>query len=241
MINNIRKLYTGRFDSFMETLSGNLQNEKKTFVVTANPETLMTAEKNGTLNALLQDSGTVVVPDGIGLVKAARSLGVEVTEKIAGVEIAQKLMSLGDRYNKSIYYFGAAQEVVGALVKKTAAEYPNLNICGYSDGYVGDRDGVFEEIARLEPDIVLVALGIPHQELLIGKHLSRFRKGVFVGVGGSFDVLSGTKRRAPKIFRKLSLEWLYRILREPKRINRFVDSNVKFVFKVKALKKANRP
>ena len=88
------------------------------------------------------------------------------------------------------------------------------------------------EIIKLEPDIVLVALGMGNQEKLIYKHIDKFKKGIFVGVGGTFDVLSGTKKRAPKVFQKLGLEWLYRIVKEPKRIKRFYDNNVKFMFKL---------
>ena len=86
---------------------------------------------------------------------------------------------------------------------------------------------------KQKPDIILVAWGIPAQEKLIYKHLDKFDKGIFVGVGGSFDVISGHKKRAPKIFIKLNLEWLYRIIKEPKRLKRFYDSNVKFLFKVR--------
>ena len=116
-------------------------------------------------------------------------------------------------------------------------EYPNLRILGYTDGYVQDKDAVFDEIVQLKPDAVLVALGIPAQEILIHKHYDRFEKGIFVGVGGSFDVLSGTKKRAPEIFIKLNLEWLYRIAKEPKRFKRFYDSNVKFIGKIRKMRK----
>ena len=99
-----------------------------------------------------------------------------------------------------------------------------------------DKDSVFDEIANIQPDVVLVALGIPAQEMLIAKHYNRFKKGVFIGVGGSFDVLSGMKKRAPKIFIKLNLEWLYRILKEPNRFGRFYRSNVKFISEIKKMR-----
>ena len=112
-------------------------------------------------------------------------------------------------------------------------KYPNLKIAGMTNGYVEDKDAVFKKIKKAKPDICLVALGIPAQEKLIYKHLDEFDKGIFVGVGGSLDVLSGTKKRAPKLFIKLNLEWLYRIAKEPKRLKRFWDNNVKFIFEVK--------
>ena len=111
-------------------------------------------------------------------------------------------------------------------------KYPNIKLVGSTNGYVQDKDTVFEYIKSVKPDIVLLGLGIPLQEKLINKHINSFNKGIFVGVGGSFDVLSGDKLRAPKIFIKLNLEWLYRIIKEPKRITRFLKYNVKYVFKI---------
>lgn len=122
------------------------------------------------------------------------------------------------------------------FVSKIKSEYPSIQVVGYQNGYVKDKDAVFEEIVKLQPDAVLVALGIPAQELLIAKHYNKFSKGIFIGVGGSFDVLSGMKKRAPKIFIKLNLEWLYRIACEPKRFKRFYNSNIKFIAKVKELR-----
>ena len=98
------------------------------------------------------------------------------------------------------------------------------------DGYVEDKDAVFEKIVEASPDVCLVALGIPEQEKLIAKHIGKVQKGIYMGVGGTFDVMSGKKRRAPKLFIKLNLEWLYRLMKEPRRIKRFWNNNVKFVF-----------
>ncbi|MDD2435922.1 MAG: WecB/TagA/CpsF family glycosyltransferase, partial [Bacilli bacterium] len=108
-----------------------------------------------------------------------------------------------------------------------------LKIGALLNGYSKDKDKDFETIFKTNPDIVLVALGMGNQEKLIYRHLNKFKKGIFVGVGGSLDVLSGTKKRAPKIFIKLNLEWLYRICKEPKRIKRFYQNNIKFLIKLK--------
>ena len=102
-----------------------------------------------------------------------------------------------------------------------------------TNGYVENKEEEFQKTIKKEPDIVLVALGIPAQEKLMYKYFKDFKKGIFVGVGGSFDVLSGTKKRAPQIFIKTNTEWLYRILKEPKRIKRFWANNVKFIFKIR--------
>lgn len=227
------KLYKKSAQSFYETLSDNLKNNKKTFVVTANPETFMISEKNEDVRKMLLDKETIMVPDGIGVLKAGKKIGYNIEERITGIDIANELLKFGNEQKKSIYLFGSKQEVIDSMKKVIKEQYPNLKLVGTSNGYVTDKDKVFDEIVKLEPDIVLVALGIPLQEMLIYKHLNRFKKGIFVGVGGSFDVMSGMKKRAPKIFIKLNLEWLYRIMKEPKRLKRFYDSNVKFLFRIK--------
>lgn len=227
------KLYKKSAQSFYEILSENLKNNRKTFVVTANPETFMISEKNEDVRKMLLDKETVMVPDGIGVLKAGKKIGYNIEERITGIDIANELLKFGNEQKKSIYLFGSKQEVIDSMKNVIKAQYPNLKLVGTSNGYVTDKDKVFDEIVKLEPDIVLVALGIPLQEMLIYKHLNRFKKGIFVGVGGSFDVMSGMKKRAPKIFIKLNLEWLYRIMKEPKRLKRFYDSNIKFLFRIK--------
>ena len=227
------KLYKKSAQSFYEILSDNLKNNKKTFVVTANPETFMISEKNEDVRKMLLDKETVMVPDGIGVLKAGKKIGYNIEERITGIDIANELLKFGNEQKKSIYLFGSKQEVIDSMKIVIKEQYPNLKLVGTSNGYVTDKDKVFDEIVKLEPDIVLVALGIPLQEMLIYKHLNRFKKGIFVGVGGSFDVMSGMKKRAPKIFIKLNLEWLYRIMEEPKRFKRFYDRNVKFLFRIK--------
>lgn len=230
------KLYKKSAQSFYEILSDNLKNNKKTFVVTANPETFMISEKNEDVRKMLLDKETVMVPDGIGVLKAGKKIGYNIEERITGIDIANELLKFGNEQKKSIYLFGSKQEVIDSMKKVIKEQYPNLKLVGTSNGYVTDKDKVFDEIVKLEPDIVLVALGIPLQEMLIYKHLNRFKKGIFVGVGGSFDVMSGMKKRAPKIFIKLNLEWLYRIMKEPKRLKRFYNSNVKFILEIRKYK-----
>lgn len=231
------KIYRGGFADFQKELSGKLDREEKTFVVTANPETLMIGQRDSEYDAILRSADTTIVPDGIGVVKGANMLGIPLKERVTGVETVQGLFSMLNEKKRSLYLFGAKKEVLELLKEKLAAEYPGIHLAGSCDGYAPDKDAVFDEIAAAQPDVVLVAMGIPMQEKLIHKHYHRFHKGIFIGVGGSFDVLSGSKKRAPAIFCKLNLEWLYRILCEPSRFKRFYDSNVKFIFKIKAMQK----
>lgn len=231
------KIYKEGFSSFMEEIEGRVANGDKTFVITANPETLMIGEETKEFDDVLKANDTIIVPDGIGVVKAAAILGYSVKERVTGVEIVQRLLEILNDQGKSLYLLGAQEEVLKQFVARIEREYSNVQLAGYQNGYIKDKDAVFDEIVEKQPDAVLVALGIPMQELLIAKHYERFEKGIFIGVGGSFDVLSGTKKRAPKIFIKLNLEWLYRIMAEPKRIRRFYRSNIKFIARVKEMRK----
>lgn len=233
------RLFKGTEADFHKLMIENLENDSKMFIVTANPETFMKSVYDKEIETLLLDKDATLVPDGIGIVKASRMLDYDIKERITGVDIAYKLLEYGNDLGKSIYLFGSKQEVIDDLVKVINNDYPNLKIVGSKNGYEKNKDKIFDDIKKKEPDIVLVALGIPAQEKLIYKHLDKFKKGIFVGVGGSFDVISGHKKRAPKIFIKLNLEWLYRLMKEPSRLKRFYDSNIKFMFMIRKIKKLN--
>lgn len=230
------RLYGKGFDEFDIKLLELLEHDTKSFIVTANPETFMIAEKDADMRRLLLDQDTLMIPDGIGIVKAAQMLKYDIKERITGIDVAYRLLEHGNKLHKKVYLFGAEQEVIEDLKKVVRKKYPGLILAGSQNGYIEDKNAVFDDIKKKEPDIVLVALGIPVQEKLIYKHLRDFNKGIFVGVGGSFDVISGHKKRAPRIFIKLKLEWLYRIVLEPKRLKRFYESNIKFMFKIKGEK-----
>ncbi len=230
------KIYKNGREEFYKELEQSLVNEEKKFIVTANPETLMQSEKNEELKKAVLDKNTIMVPDGIGILKGAKKLKYDIKETILGIDIALKLIELGNAKNKKIFLFGAKKEVIEKMKEVIKRDYSNCEIVGAIEGYVDDKEQVFEEMKELEPDIILVALGIPKQEILIYRHLDLFKKGIFVGVGGSFDVISGCKKRAPKIFIKLKLEWLYRITREPARLKRFYQSNIKYWIKLNSTK-----
>ena len=228
----IAKVYSGSKKKFIKELENKVENNEKSFIVTANPETLMIAQQNQEFSKCLLDKSTIIVPDGIGIIKGANLFGEKIEGTITGVELSKELFRIANEKCKSLYLFGASNDVINKMVEMIKSKYSNIKILGFDNGYVEDRQAVFEKMKELKPDIVLVALGIPNQELMIYNNLNYFDKGIFMGVGGSFDVLSGSKKRAPKFFVKSHLEWLYRITKEPKRLKRFFKSNVKYVFKI---------
>ena len=230
------KLYRGSREAFFALTANNLAANNRMFVVTANPEIFMQADHREEIHSLLSDADTTLIADGIGIVKGAQMLGIPLAERIPGVELAEFLLAKGSELGSKVFLFGAQKQVLDALCDVIAQKYSGISLAGVCDGYVADKDAVFSQIENAAPDIVLVALGVPQQEELIYRHLHKFQKGIFVGVGGSFDVLSNTKSRAPKLFIRLNLEWLYRILREPSRLKRFYQNNVKFIFRIRKLK-----
>ncbi len=228
----LRRVFPGTAEEFCQKAGDAMVSGKRLFVVTANPEILMHAGEDPAIRQLLLAEETAVVPDGISVVKAMNLLGLPAKERITGVDLADKLLRRAGEQGKSVYLLGAKEEVVSALAQKLKAQYPQMEV-RYKNGYSKDKDADFRDIEAFQPDLVLVALGVPAQEKLIARHLGNFSKGVFIGVGGSFDVLSGSKRRAPALFVKTNTEWLYRILREPSRLGRVYRNNIKFLGEVR--------
>ena len=227
----LNRIYKYGKDSFYEEVQKALKNKEKKFIITVNPEIMM--NDDDVVQKMLNDKNVSLVPDGISIVKAARNLGIDIKERITGVDLADELLNIANNCHYSLYLLGAKKDVVKTLAQKIESDYPNINLLGFQDGYGNDKDKDMEKIIKLKPDIVLIALGVPMQEKLIYKHFNKAKKGIFIGVGGTFDCLSGSKKRAPKIFIKLNLEWLYRLIKEPSRLKRFWQNNIKFMFKVR--------
>ena len=227
----LEKIYNEEENIFYSILEDLLITNKKKFIITVNPEIIMKSYKNIEIKEMLLNDNNILVPDGISIIKKAKQYNINIKERITGVDISSKALEICNKNKKSIYLFGSKKEVLDKLIININQKYPNINIVGFSDGYVEDKDKIMQEIISLSPDLVLIALGVPNQELLINKYIEKAKKGVFIGVGGTFDVLSGCKKRAPKLFIKLNLEWLYRIICEPTRLKRFIQNNIVFMFK----------
>lgn len=233
-------IYGGNLKELLSHLETSIKNEKKEFIITANPEIIMKSLNDEELSKMLLDQNNIVVPDGISVVKVAKKFNKNISERITGIELSSELIKLANEYHKTIYLFGSEEIVVKKLEKKIKEEYKNISQVYAKNGYKKYKNKVISDIQQKKPDIILVALGVPFQEKIIYENISKFEKGIFVGVGGTFDVLSGIKKRAPQIFIKLNLEWLYRIIKEPKRLKRFYENNIKFFLKVKMLPKIER-
>ncbi len=229
----LEKVYKGKQEEFYKEVEQKLLNEEKAFIITANPEILMVGNKDKEFDKILLDKNTTIIPDGIGVIKGAKMFGINIPGRITGVDLTLELIKLCDKYKKSMYLFGSTKEVISKMKILIEQKYSGVKLLGTQNGYVENKQEVMEDIKLKKPDVVLVALGVPKQERIIYNNLQDFEKGIFVGIGGSFDVISGSKKRAPKIFIKLNLEWLYRIAFSPSRWKRFYEGNIKYIFKIK--------
>ncbi|EAZ83566.1 WecB/TagA/CpsF family glycosyltransferase [Lysinibacillus fusiformis] len=220
---------------FVDLLVNRIEQQEKTFVVTANPEVVMQANENPTVKGYLNQA-TYICADGIGVVKAAQILGDSLPERVTGYDTMVKLLEVGQQKRFKIYLLGAQKETIEKTIANIHKNYPNVEVVGYHDGFFDwNNNHIADDIAALQPDLVFVALGVPRQEKWITENLDKFSKGVFIGVGGSFDVIAGTVKRAPVIWQKLNLEWLYRLLRQPSRFIRMLVLP-RFALKVFSLK-----
>ncbi|HEM0613860.1 TPA: WecB/TagA/CpsF family glycosyltransferase [Listeria monocytogenes] len=203
---------------FVEELYMAAKNEERRFVVTANPEIVMHARTDKEFEAILGQAD-YIVPDGIGIIMASEKLGEPLKERVTGYDTMVGLL------NKPLncYFLGAKPEISEVVEAKVREKFPQAVVCGVHHGYfdVLESKGIAKEILVSQPDVIFVALGSPAQEKWILSQIANFTKGIFIGVGGSFDVLTDSVKRAPKIWIKLRLEWVYRLLSNPSRWKRF--------------------
>lgn len=159
----------------------------------------------------------LVLPDGMGLIQALKLLGSPVQQRIPGVEFVEQLCRLSASEKNPVYFLGAKEGVAKAAAERLSEKYPGMVVAGFRHGYFrrDEEEAVCREIREAGTQILLVGLGVPHQELFIRRNLASLGHVVAMGVGGSFDVLSGNLRRAPRFMQKCGLEWLFRLCQEP--------------------------
>lgn len=173
--------------------------------------------------------------DGQAVVWAAKLLGKPLPSRVAGIDLMYNVIKLAHEKGFSIYFFGAKQEVVEAVVNKFSFEYPGLKIAGYRSGYWldGEDGNIVDKIRNSHADILLLAFSSPKKEYWFAENIEKLHVPFCMGVGGSFDVVAGLTRRAPLWMQKVGLEWFYRLIQEPKRMwKRYLVGNFKFVLLV---------
>jgi len=188
-------------------------------VVTANPELVVTAQSDSELRGALQ-TASVVVADGIGVVWASRHLGSPLPERVPGIELMEALCARAAGVGWSVFLLGGIPGVAEQAAATLQARCPGLRVAGTHHGYFQEDAPVVQLVARSGAHFLFCGLGSPRQELWLSRHLNRLGVRVAMGVGGSLDVLAGRLPRAPAWVRRVHLEWLYRLAREPRRWRR---------------------
>lgn len=200
------------------------------YIFTPNSEIVQACIDDPTLSPIV-NSASMIIPDGIGVIYAAKILGRPLIEKVAGFDLSGRILDYAAKNGKSVYLFGSAPARDGnAAVCEKAAEvmknrFPNLTVCGMHDGYFSPEqtDEIIADINASGADILFVCLGAPKQEKWIYDNRERLTCRLALGLGGSLDVYAGTVKRAPDLFIKLNLEWFYRLIKQPARIGRMMN------------------
>ena len=198
-----------------------LELKEKFFIVTANPEIVMLTQHDFELKNII-NKADLVIADGIGVVLASKLNKIKIDNRVAGYDLVQNIFLMSEKYDFSIYFLGSTDEVISLARNNMQKKYNKLKIIGVNNGFFDDELSVIKKINLLKPDILLVGLGAPKQEKFIFKYKNIIDAKIFIGIGGSFDVMSGKIKRAPKIFIDLNLEWFYRFIKQPKRFFRLL-------------------
>ena len=201
-------------------------------VITANASHLCMMRRDPELARACR-AGHLILADGMSVLWSLRASGRKIPERVTGVDLMARLLAAAGQHKLRVYFLGAKREVVMALVEQTRVQYPGIEIAGFRDGYFRPDDHlkIVEEIRASEADILFVGMPTPFKETWCERHRERLNVPVILGVGGSFDVLAGFIRRAPHRMQSLGLEWLWRLLMEPRKLwKRYLTTNSEFIW-----------
>lgn len=199
-----------------------LEGDRCELIVTPNAEIVEKASKTPQLRRIINEEAAIVTPDGVGLIYASKLKGDPIQEKVAGIDFAHSAIELCAKLGRSVYLLGSKPGVAEAAAANLEKEIPGLKIAGFRDGYFREDEepSVVAEINASGADFLCVALGSPKQEYFVIKHRDALKVKAAAGLGGSLDIWSGQLNRAPQFYINHGLEWLYRMIQEPKRLKR---------------------
>lgn len=196
-----------------------IEEHRSAYMVTPNPEIVMASWDDPALREAISNAD-LVIPDGIGVIKAAKILGTPLKERLPGIEIGEAILQYAAQSGKKVFLLGAKPGVADLAADRMREMFPGIDICGVNDGYFKDDAAVIEKINVAKPDFLMVCLGFPKQEMWMAQNASKLDVGLMAGLGGSLDVFAGTVLRAPEKWQRMNAEWLYRCIKEPWRFKR---------------------
>ena len=196
--------------------AGLLRSGSFHYVVTPNPEFILSSEKDPEFRRILNEAD-LVLPDGIGVVYSAKILGTPLKERVPGIDFAADMLAQLNEMGGRLFLLGAKPGVAEEAGSRICTQYPNLVLCGTHDGYFDNEAPVVRAVSQAAPDLLFVCLGAPKQEKWMARWGALTGAKLAIGLGGALDVFAGNVDRAPEKWRRMGLEWAYRLSREPKR------------------------
>ena len=211
-------VYTGQLNNIY------INNTKKIIINTINPHSYVVAKSNSTFNKALSSSD-ILLPDGSGIVLASRYVNKEKIQKISGFNMHTHLLESLNKKSGKCFYMGASENTLKLIQERIRREYPNIQVESYSPPYKEEftqqeNEEIFSKINSFNPDILFIGLTAPKQEIWLNEHKDKINFSVAVSIGAVFDFFAGTIKRSPQFFIDIHLEWLPRLLQEPKRLGR---------------------
>lgn len=198
-----------------------LEEDKFHYVVTPNPEFILTAEKDPEFLQVL-NGADLTLADGIGVVYSAKLQGTPLKGRVTGIAFAEDMLSCLNGRGGRLYLLGAKPGVAEEAGRRILERHPNITLCGAQDGYFRDEEEALLKVAAARPDLLFVCLGAPKQEKWMARWGRHTGARLAIGLGGVLDVFAGRVERAPESWQKLGLEWAYRLKKEPRRAGRMV-------------------
>ncbi len=208
-------------DEALDMACALMEERRGAYVVTPNPEIVLLCRENPEMARAVEEA-PLVIADGIGVIYGAKLLRTPLKEKLPGIDFSCGLMRRMAEHGQSVFLFGAKPGVAETAAENIKKLFPGIQIAGTNNGYFTDDTPIVEKINAARPDLLLVCLGAPKQELWMRAHAGSLEAGLMIGAGGSMDVFAGTVQRAPEFWQKAGLEWLYRLMKEPRRIGRMM-------------------
>jgi len=217
----------------VSVLEESITSGEQAFVVTANAEIIMMCQEDAGYKKIVSQDAQLVLPDGAGAVWAGRHLGYKVPERVAGFDLYCQLLDKAAQKGYKAFFFGGSPGIAEAAKAKSEELYPGVQVVGCRNGYFKEEESqaIIDEINASGADMLFAALGAPKQEKWLVRYREQLKPKILMGIGGSFDVFAGKMERAPKWMQDASLEWLFRLYKQPSRFMRMM-ALPKFVLRV---------